>query len=90
MIVPRATARFRARMQVKMPGSMAGDGDFRRLGPDVLLRTSGAGGMGPIDLALRRQAEEIAASAPAGRLAPPDATAARMLALVREARGGGP
>jgi serine/threonine-protein kinase len=36
-----------------MRGSMAGDGEFRKLGPFVLLRTSGAGGMGRIDLALR-------------------------------------
>jgi hypothetical protein len=36
-----------------MRGSMAGDGEYRRLGPFVLLRTSGAGGMGRIDLALR-------------------------------------
>ena len=38
---------------------MAGDGDFRRLGPYVLLRTSGAGGMGRIDLALRAQSGGI-------------------------------
>jgi serine/threonine-protein kinase len=36
-----------------MRASMAGDGEFRRLGPYVLLRASGAGGMGRIDLALR-------------------------------------
>jgi serine/threonine-protein kinase len=34
---------------------MAGDGEFRRLGPYVLLRTSGAGGMGRIDLGLRAE-----------------------------------
>jgi eukaryotic-like serine/threonine-protein kinase len=39
---------------------MAGDGEFRRLGPYVLLRTSGAGGMGRIDLALRAQPDGIA------------------------------
>jgi len=39
---------------------MVGDGDFRRLGPYVLLRTSGAGGMGRIDLALRAQPGDVA------------------------------
>jgi hypothetical protein len=38
--------------------SMAGDHEFRRLGPYVLLRTSGAGGMGRIDLALRARPGE--------------------------------
>src|SRR5262245_52695522 len=32
---------------------MAGDGEFIRLGPYLLLRTSGAGGMGRIELCLR-------------------------------------
>jgi serine/threonine-protein kinase len=36
-----------------MRGSMAGEGEFRRLGPYLLLRTSGAGGMGRVDLCLR-------------------------------------
>lgn len=39
---------------------MAGDREFRRLGPYVLLRTSGAGGMGRIDLALRARPGKIA------------------------------
>ena len=39
-----------------MRGSMAGDGELKRLGRYVLLRTSGAGGMGRIDLALRARA----------------------------------
>ena len=39
---------------------MAGEGDFNRLGPYVLLRTSGAGGMGRIELALRAQPGSIA------------------------------
>ena len=39
---------------------MAGDGEFRRLGPYLLLRTSGAGGMGRIDLCLRAQPGGIA------------------------------
>jgi hypothetical protein len=47
--------RQRPRLWVKIRGAMAGDGDFQRLGPYVLLRTSGAGGMGRIDLALRAQ-----------------------------------
>jgi eukaryotic-like serine/threonine-protein kinase len=38
---------------------MAGDGEFRMLGPYVLLRTSGAGGMGRIDLGLRAQPDGI-------------------------------
>jgi len=36
-----------------MRTAMAGAGDFRRFGPYVLLRTSGAGGMGRVELALR-------------------------------------
>jgi eukaryotic-like serine/threonine-protein kinase len=36
-----------------MRTAMAGDSDFRRFGPYVLLRTSGAGGMGRVELALR-------------------------------------
>jgi hypothetical protein len=39
---------------------MAGDREFRQLGPYVLLRTSGAGGMGRIDLALRARPGKIA------------------------------
>jgi serine/threonine protein kinase len=39
---------------------MTGEREFRRLGPYLLLRTSGAGGMGRIDLALRAQPGEIA------------------------------
>jgi tetratricopeptide (TPR) repeat protein len=45
--------RQRPRLWVKIRGAMAGDGDFQRLGPYVLLRTSGAGGMGRVDLSLR-------------------------------------
>src|SRR6476620_4083633 len=51
---------------VKIRGAMGGEGtkdagpaNYRRLGPYVLLRTSGAGGMGRIDLALRAQATGI-------------------------------
>ena len=44
---------------VKLRGAMAGDGEFRRFGPYILLRTSGAGGMGRIDLALRAQPDGI-------------------------------
>jgi hypothetical protein len=47
--------RQRPRLWVKIRGAMVGDGDFQRLGPYVLLRTSGAGGMGRVDLALRAQ-----------------------------------
>ena len=43
-----------------MRRAMAGEGDFNRLGPYVLLRTSGAGGMGRIELALRAQPGSIA------------------------------
>ncbi len=39
---------------------MAGDGEYRRIGPYLLLRTSGAGGMGRIDLCLRAQPDGIA------------------------------
>ena len=39
---------------------MAGDGEYRRIGPYLLLRTSGAGGMGRIDLCLRAQPGGIA------------------------------
>jgi serine/threonine-protein kinase len=38
-----------------MRRSMAGEGEFRRLGPYVLLRTSGAGGMGRVELGLRAE-----------------------------------
>ena len=38
-----------------MRSAMEGDGEFRRFGPYVLLRTSGAGGMGRVELALRAQ-----------------------------------
>src|SRR4029079_879760 len=43
-----------------MRRAMAGEGDFKHLGPYVLLRTSGAGGMGRIELALRAQPGSIA------------------------------
>ena len=43
-----------------MRTAMAGDGDFRRFGPYVLLRTSGAGGMGRVELALRAQPDGTA------------------------------
>jgi serine/threonine-protein kinase len=43
-----------------MRRSMAGDGEFSRLGPYLLLRTSGAGGMGRIDLCLRAQPGGVA------------------------------
>jgi hypothetical protein len=48
-------------MWVKIRGAMAGAGEFRRFGPYVLLRTSGAGGMGRIELALRAQSGGIPA-----------------------------
>jgi len=43
-----------------MRRSMVGDGEFSRLGPYLLLRTSGAGGMGRIDLCLRAQPGGVA------------------------------
>jgi serine/threonine-protein kinase len=39
---------------------MAGDGESQRLGPYVVMRTSGAGGMGRIDLGLRAEADGTA------------------------------
>jgi serine/threonine-protein kinase len=42
-----------------MRRSMAGEGESRWLGPYLLLRTSGAGGMGRIDIALRAQPDGI-------------------------------
>jgi serine/threonine protein kinase len=48
-------ARQQRHLRVKIRGAMAGAGVFRRFGPYVLLRTSGAGGMGRIELALRAQ-----------------------------------
>jgi serine/threonine-protein kinase len=43
-----------------MRTAMAGEGVFRRFGPYVLLRTSGAGGMGRVELGLRGQPDGTA------------------------------
>src|SRR4051812_128559 len=59
MRLAKPMTRQRPRLWVNIRGAMAGDGDFQRLGPYVLLRTSGAGGMGRIDLALRAQPDGV-------------------------------
>ena len=78
--VATTMARQRPRLWVKIRGAMAGDGEFRRCGPYVLLRTSGAGGMGD------GVGVDATPSDDAGAAPPPPAHGRHRVAVSRAAR----
>jgi hypothetical protein len=92
------TTRQRPRLWVKIRGAMAGDGDFQRLGPYVLLaraQLAGAGApahlpMGELLMSERRFDPAEQEFAEAARLDPGEGRATRLLTLVRETRSGRP